>query len=306
MATGAYDANGIWQYGEGDNIALFSDLLNLGQESVSDAFTDDRARITQVENNMEATSTFVASSQAARDSHWGVPANATQQLALQNLGARTVRTDSGITEQYFGLYNVSTNPGGRDSAGWYPINKSIGLTPIKPTSVAITGSGSSATATAVGSIGFSQCTAITLNGVFSTEYNSYRVNLDLIDSADSFIVMQYTIGGTPNTGANYFWGGVSRDSLNTTITALAGSAQTFIILGDAGYESRFHHRMEIHNPKAAAMTKLTTAGTGGLPNSYKSYQFGSIFPFGDQFDGFKIWTSAGSMYGTVSIYGYND
>jgi len=49
MATGAYDANGIWQYGEDDNIALFSDLLNLGTESTSDAFTDDRARLATLE-----------------------------------------------------------------------------------------------------------------------------------------------------------------------------------------------------------------------------------------------------------------
>ena len=53
MATGAYDANGIWQYGEDDDIALFSDLLNLGQESVSDAFTDDRSRITYIEETLD-------------------------------------------------------------------------------------------------------------------------------------------------------------------------------------------------------------------------------------------------------------
>lgn len=49
MATGSYDANGIWNYGEDDNIALFSDLLNLGTESTSAAFTDDRARIATLE-----------------------------------------------------------------------------------------------------------------------------------------------------------------------------------------------------------------------------------------------------------------
>lgn len=49
MATGAYDSNGIWQYGEDDNIALFSDLLNLATESTSDAFTDDRARLATLE-----------------------------------------------------------------------------------------------------------------------------------------------------------------------------------------------------------------------------------------------------------------
>lgn len=49
MATGAYDANGIWQYGEDDNIALFSDLLKLGTESTSSAFTEDRARLATLE-----------------------------------------------------------------------------------------------------------------------------------------------------------------------------------------------------------------------------------------------------------------
>jgi hypothetical protein len=41
MATGAYDSNGIWQYGEDDLLAQpdWSGYMNLGQQSVSDAFT---------------------------------------------------------------------------------------------------------------------------------------------------------------------------------------------------------------------------------------------------------------------------
>jgi len=97
MATGYYDANGIWRYGEGDSIALFSDLLNLGQASNSAAVSSDRSRISFLEQSVEQSSTFVASSQAARDSYWGVPSTSAQELALQNKGARTVRTGSQIT-----------------------------------------------------------------------------------------------------------------------------------------------------------------------------------------------------------------
>lgn len=65
---------------------------------------------------------IVASSSAARNAHWGTPANATQRLALQNLGAITVRTDLGWTEQYFaGLTDGGSNPAGVAVAGWYPI-----------------------------------------------------------------------------------------------------------------------------------------------------------------------------------------
>lgn len=49
MATGSYDANGIWQYGEDDNIALFADTLNKLADSTSDAFTADRGRISTLE-----------------------------------------------------------------------------------------------------------------------------------------------------------------------------------------------------------------------------------------------------------------
>lgn len=39
MATGALDANGIWQYGEDDSEPTFSGLLNKLGDSVSDKFT---------------------------------------------------------------------------------------------------------------------------------------------------------------------------------------------------------------------------------------------------------------------------
>lgn len=49
MATGAYDANGIWQYGESDNIAPFSTTLNKLAGSTSSAITADRSRLATLE-----------------------------------------------------------------------------------------------------------------------------------------------------------------------------------------------------------------------------------------------------------------
>lgn len=46
---GANDANGVYNYAEDDNISLFSDLLNLGTESISTQFTADRTRLTTLE-----------------------------------------------------------------------------------------------------------------------------------------------------------------------------------------------------------------------------------------------------------------
>ena len=49
MATGSYDSNGIWHYGEDDNIALFSDTLNKLAVSTSSGFTSDRSRLATLE-----------------------------------------------------------------------------------------------------------------------------------------------------------------------------------------------------------------------------------------------------------------
>lgn len=119
MAAGYYDAEGVWIYGEDDAIALFSDLLNMGENSVSDQFTADRSRITAVEASLGVR--FPAASSTARDAHFGVPANDTQRLALQNAGSECIRTDLGYSEAYFATYNASTNPGGATPYGWYPL-----------------------------------------------------------------------------------------------------------------------------------------------------------------------------------------
>lgn len=59
----------------------------------------------------------VVASQAERDAQYPSP----QQ------GMRVYRTDLGAEETYYGLYNVSSNPGGRATAGWYlaPVGRVI-------------------------------------------------------------------------------------------------------------------------------------------------------------------------------------
>lgn len=63
---------------------------------------------------------YVASSSTARDIFFGVPADETARLNLQNSGVQCFRSDKGWTEQYLATYNASTNPGGATPAGWYP------------------------------------------------------------------------------------------------------------------------------------------------------------------------------------------
>lgn len=65
----------------------------------------------------------------------GVVANQTErdaQYPTPQQGMSVYRLDLGTQEIYYGLYNVSTNPGGKTPAGWYPADNfaasSLGVT----------------------------------------------------------------------------------------------------------------------------------------------------------------------------------
>ncbi len=63
MAVGSYDANGIWQYGESDNISPFSTLLNKLAASTSSSVTGIKSRVATLEaNNLPGTIPVVPTS----------------------------------------------------------------------------------------------------------------------------------------------------------------------------------------------------------------------------------------------------
>jgi hypothetical protein len=63
---------------------------------------------------------MVAATLAARDAYWGVPANVTEQRALHNRGALTIRTDLGYTQIYLAAKAADFPGGTGGTAGWYP------------------------------------------------------------------------------------------------------------------------------------------------------------------------------------------
>ncbi|MBX3312664.1 MAG: hypothetical protein KF916_07260 [Microbacteriaceae bacterium] len=52
LGLGNYDANGIWQYGESDKRELASDLLNIGQESISTVIGPLNNQVQQIDERV--------------------------------------------------------------------------------------------------------------------------------------------------------------------------------------------------------------------------------------------------------------
>lgn len=231
MATGFYDSNGIWNYGEDDNIALFSDTLNKLADSTSDAFTSDRSRL----------STLEAGSLS-------------------------------------------------------------GLIPVKPTSVTI--AGGTASVNTLGVVTFTNATALSLNGVFTSLYSNYRFVLKVNSSVSCAAQFRFRAAGTDNSSATVTMAGIGIYANNT---------QTYYNTQNdsRGYLGNFNGQgttiAEIIDPNQTTVDRYVHYQTFGVDGgTYTNYRAAFKHSAAIAFDGFTITPSAGNISGYIQVFGYND
>lgn len=244
---------------------------------------------------LQTASPVAVASAAARNALYPTPIQ----------GQSVFRTDLGYQETYYGLYNSSTNPGGRATAGWYGNQRNIGLVPIVPPTVSV--SGGTATANSLGLITFSAATSISLNGAFTDAYKKYRVIVEVNSASSSGILAwRYRNAGTDNSSTVYGQGGLISRTSGATANLSSGNT-TYQIMGSllaaSGYS--FIWVIDVVGVRQAnnkAMTWLTyysdtTSGSGGFAGGY--------FTPTTTFDGFTLFPT-GNMSGNVQVFGYNE
>ena len=220
-------------------------------------------------------------------------------------GLQVWRDDLGAVETYYGLYNASTNPGGRDSAGWYTNTRQVGAAPVKATTVtAVSGT---ASVNALGEVTYSSCTAIYVGGVFTSKYRNYTVKINNNLASTGTVLLRWVSSGTASA-SGYFTnglragGGTTLNNWNTGFNVTEHALCTT----DNGYNSgQFNGVIEAFDPQ-------TNNSTFALSNFY-SVQAGAgfaLFQSGSaqattSRDGFYIGISSGNMTGTITVYGWN-
>lgn len=157
----------------------------------------------------------VVANQTERDAQYPTPAQ----------GMSVYRTDLGYTQRYYGLYNASTNPAGRNPAGWYKEAGMIVQMVYGTTISEVTNSTSSfidtgLTATITPTSTTSKIIVlVTQNGLFKSDGGSTNaVWLHLMINGTAREVFGYAVGLNYVTG-NVFIGGASTvyvDSPGTT------------------------------------------------------------------------------------------
>lgn len=239
-----------------------------------------------------------------------VVANGTERDAkfmAPTQGLQVWRDDLGAVETYYGLYNASTNPGGRDSAGWYVNDRQTGLIPLKASSILI--SGGSATQNSMGTITFSGTSYVIPIGVFTNKYKSYRIVIHEVGSAaETDLGFRMTTAGSYHSSL-YYWGGARSASATNQLVSLNGANVSYYLVNQMSTTASFSGGfIDLHNPANATTTSINSKMSGYVSGlSISSYSTDGAHANSASYDGFGLLPiGATTISGSMTIYGIND
>ena len=174
-----------------------------------------------------------------------------------------------------------------------------GLVVMVPTSVGGTGTITSAT---TGKVTFSTASQIILNGCFTSAYDYYRVVMNVSTAVTGGLWnFQLRVGGVTAAGAtDYSFSLLQSASAGAWLNLNFSAGTNIISLGYDTASGTASSSIEIVAPALAQKTSITVNGNyAGTP-----YVGGGQHALSTAYDGFVITPSAGSITGTLCVYGY--
>lgn len=232
--------------------------------------------------------------------------------------AFTTAPNAGSSAYYsrFSVISIDSNaigiPGERGPAGppgppgGGPLQIS-GLVPIFPTSVEKVGSGSQARLSSLGSVEFEDCNNISLNGVFSDDFDAYRIVAQLghkggVGNGAIYLRMRKDgVDYVTNNQISRVMYTYNSGTGGANATATAAALQIGYVATNANMKHN-SFAVDLFGPHKAA----DTAYAGNF-DSYVGGVSSGYVPGTDEFDGltFSMFTGASSqLTGRIQVFGY--
>ena len=176
-----------------------------------------------------------------------------------------------------------------------------GMVLMTPTSIASAGTGNSSSIGTNGSVTFSSCTSLSLNGVFTSEYNNYKIVMRYVGSANANINLRVRASGTDATGSNYVNQDIQVDG--TQVTAGRSAASTsFTLAGYLSSTQRSGLEYHVYGPQLAQPTAYRCVSISGAVSAYLVDTCGT-HSLSTAYDGFTIFLATENVSGLISVYG---
>jgi hypothetical protein len=176
-----------------------------------------------------------------------------------------------------------------------------GLRMIVPSSVAV-GSGSGS-ANSAGYVSFSGASTVSLNDVFSSTYDNYKIIVNISNSTgSSSLSMRMRVSGADNTNNEYTRTKFYVDQTNAYGSDSGSAGTSSFLIGDTQGTDGNQSVIEMQAPFLTQLTKHTTIGTKKL----NLFIMTGSTTVTTSYTGFTLLQGGTNMTGTVAVYGYKD
>jgi len=174
-----------------------------------------------------------------------------------------------------------------------------GMVLLTPTSIDVVGT--SATIGANGSVEFTAITELSLNGIFSSEYDNYMlVSWAVAGTGDQAVLARMRLSEVPESGSNYTLQQLAAQ--NTVVNGVRLTSQTAASMFRASATQRTGSTTFIYGPALAQPTAWRQVTAEGL-SSAGIIEAAVTHSVATAYDGVTFIPTASSVSGLVSVYG---
>ena len=174
------------------------------------------------------------------------------------------------------------------------------LVSMEPTS--ISHSGTSASVNNNGGVDFTAVTSLSLNGVFTSDYDNYLIVMEFDASAAQFSRINLRASGTDNTAANYTTQRLRADG--STRDAARASGLTYWDVAYAGTEPN-GNTIHMYGPFLTQPTAGRNVTVASASGAY-ILDYAMTHSASTAFDGFTYSRLVGDMTGNIHVFGYRE
>lgn len=174
-----------------------------------------------------------------------------------------------------------------------------GMVLLTPTSIAYTGT--SATVGTNGSVEFTACSSLSLDGVFSADYDNYMISMWSYKSGGSIDSAEYRLRSSGTDSSS----GYTRQYLLAAGTGVTGSRST----GTAGRFTNtnagtyLNFEAFVFGPYLAQPTATRSLGNSSESAGVWLLDYACTHSVSNSYDGITIIVQSSTMSGLVSVYG---
>ena len=173
-------------------------------------------------------------------------------------------------------------------------------------SVAVAGALTGAGMDLVNKTDFSAVSSVSLNNVFSSTYDWYKIVAEMSFSTASTALLRYRTAGADNSSASYNTQRVVGYSTSSVISSRQLSG-TSIIFSDGATGVVSPVWFDVYSPFRSSITNgLSMYSFSPSSATPEISVWGSAFAGTTSFDGFSLIAFSGTISGTIRVYGYRN